>query len=125
MNKKTGLILFPLRRNLRAILGLVTQSRDRKTMATTGNSRSKLLHHTHKMINDSFKSAYHETRRHQIIFVFINGTECTLDNHDWILTDLICTRPTSKSDLRWNRVSRLQPSVCETETIPLSNLGAR
>ncbi|GBN83461.1 hypothetical protein AVEN_65442-1 [Araneus ventricosus] len=94
-------------------------------MATIGNSRSKLLHHTNKMINDSFKSDYHETGRAEIIFVFINGKECTLDNHDWTLTDLTCTRPTNKADLRWNRVSRLQPSVCETETLPRSNPGAR
>ncbi|GBM68283.1 hypothetical protein AVEN_190762-1 [Araneus ventricosus] len=93
-------------------------------IATTSNSRSKLLHHTNQLINDRFKLAYHEKGRAQIILVFINGTECTLDNHDWTLTDMICTRSTNKADLRWNRVSRLQPSVCETETLPRSNPGA-
>ncbi|GBL78705.1 hypothetical protein AVEN_65267-1 [Araneus ventricosus] len=38
-------------------------------------------------------------------------------------TDLACTRPAYTVVLRWNRVSNLEPSGLEAETLPPSHRG--
>ncbi|GBN58597.1 hypothetical protein AVEN_259673-1 [Araneus ventricosus] len=39
------------------------------------------------------------------------------------LCDLACTMPLCTADLQWNRVSNLQPSGSEAETLPVGHRG--